>query len=1392
MKLKLMDMEAFAQGLTPVTSVESKTRTGEWNPEGLFSELIFGIEGSPQRLKTYSYIDLETYVIHPSIYNILKRLNQKIVSLFSTSEYFKINSKGELVQDDNGFTGIPEFMKNFKKIKFQGGTESRDSLIELINKSYKNQTIFLRKIPVIPPEFRPEYEDERGATITDEINDIYVSIIKKATQLKSIGSGPVYDNLVYGMQLAINAHEAFIQKKISKKSGLIRNEMLGKRVDFSGRGVIVTGPDLDINQVGLPLRLAVPLFEPFLLNYFLYSRKNPNIKEFKEEAEAYLEGALNVESLKRLFRSVKKGADIPKLLYDMIFEATSIVMRDRVVISKRDPVLHDGSYRAFTPILIPGNIIQMCTLQVGPFNADFDGDQMGFFHPLSDQAQQEAKEKMMKVVGSENDESVMFELSKEMCLGLFTMTKNVKRLQSPIGITEADMEKATDPYIQVKYRGKNTTMGKAIFNSAFPPSMPFIDQQVTKKFVNGLINEVIKKYGQDVSIKVFSKLEKIGFKFATLAGSSITLDMLDVPDSILELKKKIKGSSPEEVTKLENQMIKIMKDNLKGSGLYDLMESGAGKGWSQPKQILIAKGMITDTKGKLLDPIEGSFSDGLKATEYFQAAAGARKGMADRALNTADTGYFTRQLVYMLSPVEAGREAKDRDCGTKRTISLQLNGDLLGRLDGRFYIKGGKLLEYSKNDFKAGDMINLRTPIYCINKKVCMTCYGKLVQRHKSPYIGIIAGSKIGERGTQLIMRCGDGLVHYNGNLIPFVDLFNMGKNYEENNGIETVNFDGYVNGKDKPVKASVIQRHEPHDRMLFIKTKSGHSLICQANHPLWIKKNPIHSKYNNKYCRLIGENTYTETMSTRKPFTTDDELEEIIARDVKKYDAIWIDNSDAMYNTNSITPEISGYVAGIYCAEGCKIYNDRKRKANHISQNTEGPIKERIYRECLKETFNSVTKTPQGITFWDNGKRRVNQIILGDYAWEKRLRYDFINYDANWLREFISGLADGDGSVFNFRDTSTCVRIYTTSYYLVQQLDAICQKLGYKFNIGKGTYSKKYNRTRLSFQCDIRFLENPNLSSEKFKSVKFIPISIRKEKIIKGFDPIILIKEIEPNAWRYPVYDIKTETKEYMMGFVQNHNTFHTGGAATIAIADVLSDILENDPLLNMNKNQLKAYFEQTDTILYTKRPMKITIDLGGYRTNDNIQYPDNAKSEFPGVWLNHVVAQVEFSDLVFDLALDYAVVLKGDYKKGSKRLVVEYKANEPVLDVPTTAVEIKEQVNYIKRLLGGKMVYKDPSHLLMKIFKVYGPVSDLDLVHMEVLASQVLRDKSNPAIPARLGKTWNPTMANVKENVFSTSFLQGAAFENISKAIQVGLIEKAEFDQPTIFEKLITGEDL
>jgi DNA-directed RNA polymerase subunit beta' len=331
------------------------------------------------------------------------------------------------------------------------------------------------------------------------------------------------------------------------------------------------------------------------------------------------------------------------------------------------------------------------------------------------------------------------------------LTKDVKQFKSPINITKEDLEKATDPYIPVIYKKEKTTMGKAIFNNCLPNDFRFVNDQITKKIANKLIFEIINKYGGDVGSEVATKLKDVGFKFATLIAPSLNLDEITIPLEIYELKKNLDKASTEEAIEIIDKMRKIMIDHLKDTGLYNLVESGSTKGWDQPIQILVAKGIMVDPTGKILPPIKGSLSDGLTPTEYFNAAGGSRAGIIDRVINTASTGYSSRKLAFLLNSVEI--DWLKKDCGTDLTLDIKLTSDLINRLKGRYIIYRGKLEEFNPSKFKAGDLIHLRSPIFCKSLKICHTCYGKLLEVHKSPYAGIIAAQIIGERGTQLIMR---------------------------------------------------------------------------------------------------------------------------------------------------------------------------------------------------------------------------------------------------------------------------------------------------------------------------------------------------------------------------------------------------------------------------------------------------------------------------------------------------------------------------------------------------------------------------------------------------------------------------------------------------------------
>lgn len=997
--INFLDTKSFVRGLKPITSTELVTKTGEFHTEGLFSEIIFGPVESPERRKTFSYIDLHSTVIHPSAYKLLIQLDRKIEKFISSQDNFIVNAEGRLEINEDGVTGITEFIKLFPKIKFRGGTSKRDKFIEKIDKSYKSGLLFLSIVPVIPTDQRPAYFDENGQFVLDVLNEYYLTILRKSFHIKaSAKTGPLYDLLNYEIQKSVIDHDNFIRSLIQKKRGLIRSQLLGKRSDFSARAVITPGPDLKVNEIGIPLKLAVSLFEPFLLHRLLKSGKIDKDK-LEKEVKNFLGLELTVDSVKKVLKAIKFGDTIPDSLFKLIYDQAEVVMMGRVVLAKRDPALHAESVRAFEPKLIIGNTIQLCTLQCGGFSADFDGDQMAIFHPLTKESQEEAREKMMRAQSAENSSAVTFALSKDMCVGLYMITRDIKTTKSPISVSKVDFEHATDPYIPVVYRGNKTTMGKAIFNSCFPSDFPFYKGQVNKKVINSLIPKCLDRYSQKITIDIFSKLEKFGFKFATIMSPSFSLDMIELPVSIYQLKEKLTDATPEEAAKLIEEMTKILKEHLKGTGLYDLVDSGSTKGWTQPVQMLIAKGIVSDTEGNILKPIKGSFADGLNNEEYFEGAKGARKGIIDRVLNTADTGYMARQLAFILNSVEIHPTLKD--CKTTRGLSLRVTKDLLSRLTGRYVIKNGKTELIDMSDYKPGDVITLRTPIYCKSPKLCHTCYGKLLERSRSPYAGVIAAQIIGERGTQLIMR------------------------------------------------------------------------------------------------------------------------------------------------------------------------------------------------------------------------------------------------------------------------------------------------------------------------------------------------------------------------------------------------TFHTGGAVSIVQRDILSDLIDNDPLLQVNKSVLtKKYLHQEESNLVVLKPCKISINLDNYIKGKNIVINEN------NIWLKSLVAKIEFDDLIFSIILDYPVEIQYPELNSKEKIIeLEYEKNATLLSVTAGADQMSEQVRYMARLLGGREIYKDVDHLFKKIYTLYGPLSDMDLVHLEVLLSQCLRDQEKPQQPARLGKDWKPIILNIKQVVFNTSFVQGLAFENINEAIRVGLIAEEKQD-PSIIEKILTGE--
>jgi len=999
--IDLLDLAKFSKNLKPVKNSEYYIRPGEYHPEGLFSEIIFGPEESPNRKKTFSYIELNCQVIHPTIYNVFKRLDRKIESYISTEKRFSLDEAGRLIEDPNGVTGLNEFIKIFPKIKLRGGDLTRDELIKKVLREHKNESLFIDVVPVIPPEYRKCFIDMSGQISCDPMNDYYVSLIRKASQAKQFSKGSeIYDLFNYEMQKAVIDHDNYIKKLIQKKHGLIRSQLLSKRTDFSGRAVIISDPNLKVNDVGIPLRMAVKLFEPFIMHR-IFNSKFVDREVLGKEVEEFTGLKLSVDTIKSILKSISNADTLPDVLYQHILQIVKEATETRVVILKRDPVLHAEGVRGFNVKIREGKTIHLSNYHTGGFNADYDGDTMAIYHPVTDEAQEEIRTKMMRSESGDNYKAVSFDLSKEMCVGLFGMTKDKSNGNSPIKVSEEDLDKATDPFINVIYRGQKTTMGRAIFNSCLPVDYPFIDKQVKKGDINGLIPGILTKYGQDQAIKTFSRLGLMGFKFATITSPSITLDELIPPEEVMKIKAQLGKVGPDEGDKLIKQAHDLVVAKLKSNnaGLYDLVESGSTKGWVQPDQMLIAKGITADSQGNILDPIENSFADGLTNTQFFKAASGARKGIIDRVINTADTGYLSRQLAYVLNSVEIDRTLND--CKTKRTLDIKLSGNMGSKFVGRNVINRGRVSPFKPDEYKTGDVVNFRTPILCESPKICHTCYGKLLERHRTPYAGVLAAQIIGEAGTQTIMR------------------------------------------------------------------------------------------------------------------------------------------------------------------------------------------------------------------------------------------------------------------------------------------------------------------------------------------------------------------------------------------------TFHTGGAVKIIRKNMVDDAIQNDPY--SVESIVKECFIQRENLLYAKTDLVMTIDVDEYPMPDDVIINDEDNK----IFAKSLVATVQSDKGDFNIILDYTVVIQylDNMEYLDKRYIkLTYKADDLILETPMEADITKELLRYAQRLIGGKVVYKDVNHLYLKLLKVYGDLRSMDSIHLEILLSQVLRDKTNDSIPARLGKKWDPTLMNIKSVVFKTSFIQGLEFENINKAIEVGLITK-EPEEQSILEKILFG---
>ena len=657
-----------------------------------------------------------------------------------------------------------------------------------------------------------------GRHATSDLNDLYRRVINRNNRLKKLKEINAPDVILRNEKRIIQeAVDALIDNSIAKqndsaamsqsqkrplkslsdnlksKQGLFRQNLLGKRVDYSGRSVIVVGPELKLNQCGLPKHMALELFRPFVISKILQA-----------------ELAFNIRGANKLIEEREA------VVWAMLEE----VIAGKYVLLNRAPTLHRLGIQAFKPVLIEGNAIQVHPLVCQAFNADFDGDQMAVYVPLLEEAQWEAKELMASnknLLKPQNGDPIVHP-RMDMVLGSYWMTKSVdgeigegKYFPNPnTAITAHDYGivslrakikvLATDSYKYKKFDGEvfGTSVGKLLFNSILPDDFSYVNDEMTQDRLSMLLDEIIVHSGVDNTPAILDKIKAFGFKYSTVSGTTWGLDNVKVPaekKKIIEEGKKMEENiivqwkegllSLDEKyqkiieiwTQVKKNLEKILPQTLdKNGSTYDIFTSKARGNMGSLSQLVGMIGLIQNNQGKTLEfPIIPCYQEGLSPIEYFVITHGARKGASDTALNTAKAGYLTRRLVDVAQDVVVTEE----DCGTKEGkivtrenisgIEIPLSKNIRGRvLAGDLKDKNGKIIykrgflitkEEAYNIEGAGfTEVFVRSPLTCKTVHgLCVQCYGldlgrnRLVEQGEA--VGIIAAQAIGEPGTQLTLR---------------------------------------------------------------------------------------------------------------------------------------------------------------------------------------------------------------------------------------------------------------------------------------------------------------------------------------------------------------------------------------------------------------------------------------------------------------------------------------------------------------------------------------------------------------------------------------------------------------------------------------------------------------
>ncbi|TSA43953.1 DNA-directed RNA polymerase subunit beta', partial [bacterium] len=743
---------------------------------------------------------------------------------------FEARIGAEAIYDIFRALDLKELEKTLAARYLKAGAAEREKLAKrlsliagLIASGIRPEWLFLTRIPVIPPALRPMVALEGGRHATSDVNDLYRRVINRNNRLRKLidihapevilrnekrilqeAVDALLDNSIRksgasagAMTMAQRRPLKSLADYLKGKQGYFRQNLLGKRVDYSGRSVIVVGPDLELDECGLPKHMALELFRPFVIAGLL-------------EREL----AFNIRGAGRL---IEDGVA-------EVWEILEEVIKGKYVLLNRAPTLHRQGIQAFQPQLIEGDAIQLHPLVCAAFNADFDGDQMAVHVPLSEEAQWEAKNIMSAnkniLKPGSGDMTVLIQKPLDIILGVYWLTKAVDTAKgegdhfaSPNAAILASEYGAIDQRAKIKVlpiEGKEkyaefenhpfeTTVGRLLFNTVLPANYPFVNETITKKVLARIVTDCISRYGLDAVPGIVNKVKRFGFDYATRSGISWAIDNISVPKEkshiIARATEKVEAIQKDYQNGLlsEEEKRRMVIEIWQGSkqeveqqvieeldpmgSVADMVRSGARGTLGHLTQMVGMKGLIQDTSGRTIEvPIISSMIEGLNPIEYFMSTHGARKGLTDTALGTAKAGYLTRRLF----DVAQDSIVTEKDCGTKRGVKINrvsasgiqtnyaeaLRGRVLAEevkdADGVTLFKKNQYLSVADAEALAAatsvTTVVARSPMSCETRYgICQICYGMDLTTQEmvdlGEAVGTVAAQAIGEPGTQLTMR---------------------------------------------------------------------------------------------------------------------------------------------------------------------------------------------------------------------------------------------------------------------------------------------------------------------------------------------------------------------------------------------------------------------------------------------------------------------------------------------------------------------------------------------------------------------------------------------------------------------------------------------------------------